>query len=55
MIPPGPWAAFSMMAYELSRLSDARNTGMCLICALSIANSWKRTRMNANKNNDDSI
>ena len=55
MIPPGLWAAFSMTGYKLSCLSDAKRTGMCLICALSIANNWKRTRMNANKNNDDSI
>mgnify|MGYP001666978420 CR=1 FL=1 len=55
MIPPGLWAAFSMTGCVLSSLSDARHTRMCLICALSIANSLKQTRMNANKNNDDSI
>ena len=55
MIPPGLWAAFSMMDRVLSCLSDAMHTGMCLICALSIANNWKWTRTNANKNDDDSI
>ena len=55
MIPPGLWAAFSMMGCVLSCLSDARHTGMCLICALSIANNWKQKRTNANKNDDDSI
>ena len=39
MIPPGLWAAFSMMGCVLSCLSDARHTGMCLIFALSIANN----------------
>ena len=34
MIPPGLWAAFSMMGCVLSCLSDARYTRMCLICAL---------------------
>ena len=34
MIPPGLWAAFSMVDYVLSCLSDAMRTGMCLICAL---------------------
>ena len=34
MIPPGLWAAFSMIGCVLSCLSDARHTGMCLICAL---------------------
>ena len=55
MIPPGLWAAFSMVGCVLSCLSDAMRTGMCLICALSVANNWKRTRTNANKNDDDSI
>ena len=41
MIPPGLWAAFSMVDYVLSCLSDAMRTGMCLICALSVANNWK--------------
>ena len=49
MIPPGLWAAFSMVGCVLSCLSDAMRTGMCLICALSIANNWKQTRTNANK------
>ena len=55
MIPPGLWAAFSMMGRMLSRLLDAMHTGMCLIFALSIANNWKRMRTNANKNDDDSM
>lgn len=41
MIPPGLWVAFSMMGRVLSCLSDVRRTGMCLICALFIANNWK--------------
>ena len=41
MIPPGLWAAFSMVDRVLSRLSDAMCTGMCLICALSVANNRK--------------
>ena len=49
MIPPGLWAAFSMVGCVLSCLSDAMRTGMCLIFALSIANNWKQTRTNANK------
>lgn len=32
MIPPGLWAAFSMVDCVLSCLSDAMRTGMCLIC-----------------------
>ena len=55
MIPPGLWAAFSMMGRVLSCLSDARHTGMCLIFALSTANKWKRMHTTANKNNDESI
>ena len=55
MIPPGLWAAFSMMGRVLSCLSDVMRTGMCLICALFIANNWKRSHTNANKNDDDSI
>ena len=55
MIPPGLWAAFSMMDCILSRLSDARHTGMCLIFALSTANKWKRAHTTANKNSDESI
>lgn len=41
MIPPGLWAAFSMVDCVLFCLSDAMRTGMCLICALSVANNWK--------------
>ena len=55
MIPPGLWAAFSMVGRVLSCLSDAMRTRMCLICALSIANSWKWSHTNANKNDDNSI
>lgn len=55
MIPPGLWAAFSMVDCVLSCLSDAMCTRMCLICALSVANNWKWSHTNANKNDDNSI
>ena len=41
MIPPGLWAAFSIVGCVLSCLSDAMHIGMCLIFALSVANNRK--------------
>ena len=54
MIPPGLWAAFSMMSRVLSCLSDARRTGMCLIYALFIANKGIRVPSSAPKSNEES-
>ena len=55
MIPPGLWAAFSMKGRVLSRLSDARRTRMCLICALLHSSPTESFRTYSCKNDDKSI
>ena len=52
MIPPGLWAAFSMVGCVLSCLSDAMRTRMCLICALLYSNLLAFTRVYSRINND---